>query len=224
MTHRNSRRPALVLSVGVTLCTPATYGAEPTRYWDPGNPTTSRVAGEVGANGVDSGADGVYGRFESPFELGLHAGANADADGSAFAARASLHYFSMAGVYAGYDDALGGGALAGSKIVSFGVDARPAFIPRWSKNWEQGSGFLDLTIDSISLGVGAYYRTPRDGAFGEHRGFELSVGFGLPIVGRASGPWLGARGLLRWDEPGGIDSRARASALVTFGWHFMIGG
>ena len=201
-----------------------TAPAEPERSWDPGNPATSRVRDEVRADNVESSSDGVYGRFDNPFDLGLHAGAEIDESGAAGAARGTLHYFSMAGIYAGYSDAFGGDALDGSRVLSFGVDLRPAFIPRWSKNWEQGSNFLDLAVDSISLGVGAYFRTPRDGSFGERRGFELSLGFGLPLIGKAAGPWIGARSLFRWEETAGGGSAGTASLLATLGWHFAIGG
>jgi hypothetical protein len=214
----------VVALFAITLTTSFAHAAEPERYWDPGNPTTARMKGEVEADRIESNSDGVYGRFESPFELGLHAGADVDRDGAAFAGRASLHYFSMAGVYAGYSDALGGDAFGGSRIVSFGVDARPAFIPRWSKNWEQGSSFLDLTIDSISLGLACYFRTPREESFGNRRGLELSLGFGMPLIAHAAGPWIGARGLLRWEDPGAGDSSAKPSVLVTLGWHFLVGG
>jgi hypothetical protein len=178
----------------------------------------------VSADDVESSSDGVYGRFDSPFDLGVHAGAEIDDAGAAGAARVSLHYFFMAGIYAGYADAFGGDALDGSRVLSFGVDVRPAFIPRWSKNWEQGSGFLDLAIDSISLGIGAYFRTPRHGSFGEGRGFEASLGFGLPLAGKAAGPWIGARSLFRWEEFAGESSSVNASLLATFGWQFGVGG
>jgi len=199
-----------------------TARAEP--QWDPGRHATSDVSGEVRADDAASSPEGVYGRFEAPFDLGIHAGAEIDHDGAAAAARASLHYFSTAGIYAGYGDAVGGDALGGSRVVSFGVDARPAFIPRWSKNLEQGDGFFDLAIDSISFGVGGYFGAPRGGTVGDERGFELSLGFGLPLAMRAFGPWLGARGLLRWEDAGGSDAAAKASVLVTLGWHFPIGG
>lgn len=193
--------------------------------WEPGRRTTSPLPNEVRADAVEpSDSDGVYGRFEAPFDLALHAGAEIDGHGAAGAARASLHYFFMAGVYAGYADAFGSDALAGSRILSFGVDVRPAFIPRWSKNMEQGGRFADLTLDSISLGLGAYLRSPRSGSLGDDRGFELSLGFALPLTATAFGPWIGARGLLRWDDPRGSDGAARASALVTLEWHFPVGG
>jgi hypothetical protein len=197
---------------------------EPKRSWDPGNPTTSSVRDEVRADDVESSSDGVYGRFDNPFDWGLHLGAEIHDDGAAGAARTTLHYFSMAGIYAGYADAFGSDALEGSRILSFGVDLRPAFIPRWSKNWEQGSNFLDLAVDSISLGIGAYFRTPNGGSFGERRGFELSLGFGLPLLGRAAGPWVGARSLFRWEESNGGSSVVNASLLATLGWQFAMGG
>jgi hypothetical protein len=198
--------------------------AEPERSWDPGNPVTSRVRGEVDAESAESTSDGVYGRFDKSFDLGVHAGAEIHDAGAAAALRATLHHFWMAGIYTGYSDAFGGEAFGGSRAVSFGVDVRPAFIPRWSKDMEQGSSFLDLTLDSISIGLGAYFRTPPDAPFGERRGFELSLGFGLPLVGKAAGPWIGVRSLFRWEDSRQGNLSAHASILATFGWQFPIGG
>ena len=38
-----------------------------------------------------------------------------------------------------------------------GIDLRPLFLMRWSKDNEQGPAWLDLTIDSLTLSVGAQY-------------------------------------------------------------------
>jgi hypothetical protein len=189
----------------------------------PGDRTTSRLPGDM-SHSHQSRADGVYGRFDHPFDLGLEGGAELGNAGAAGALLASLHYLFMAGIYVGYSDALGQGSLPSSRTVSLGVDLRPAFIPRWSEGMQEGPSFVDLTVDSISLGLGAYFREPRERPFGDRRGLELSLGLGVPLVGTAEGPWLGARGILRWDDPSEKSSEmARALGLLTFGWHFALG-
>ncbi|HVU03321.1 MAG TPA: hypothetical protein VHE30_16290 [Polyangiaceae bacterium] len=189
---------------------------EPAR-WDPGRETTSRLPGEV--KGDDVTDDGVYGRFDGLFDLGVDAGAEIADGGPSGALRASLHYAFMAGVYAGYTDSFGGSSKS-ERALALGVDLRPAFIPRWSKGWENGPSVLDLAVDSISLGVGAYFREPRGQSFGDRRGCELSLGFGVPLTGRATSFWLGARGFLRWDDPGtNTASTAMPAALFTLAYH-----
>lgn len=190
--------------------------------WTPGERTTSTLPGEVSSDEAAARADGVYGRFEGRYDVGIAAGAELDGGGAAFAARATAHYFYMAGLYAGYVDGLGGESLSATRGVSFGVDLRPAFLPRWSNDMQHGPSFLDLAVDSISIGMGAYFRAPPGGGLGDVRGFELSLGFDVPLLGEMHGPWLGARGFLRWDDPKGREARAaEASALFTLGYQWV---
>jgi hypothetical protein len=178
----------------------------------------------VSDEGGGRAGDGVYGRFNGRFDLGLAAGAEFGDGGAAFAARATAHYFYMAGIYAGYADGFGNDALATSRRLSFGVDLRPTFLPRWSNDMQQGPSFLDLTIDSISLGMGVYFSSPQGGHLGDVRGYELSLGFGIPLSATMQGPWLGTRGLLRWDDPAGPESKmAEAIASVTLGYQWITG-
>jgi len=194
--------------------------AEPPPGW--GESVTSSPGRDV-RSPEHAPAYGVYGRFHARFDVGVDAGAELADGGVSGALRATAHYFFMAGVYAGYADALGGSSVDSARTLSFGVDIQPAFIPRWSNDLEQGSGVLDLTLDSISLALGTYFREPNGASFGDRRGFEASLGFGVPLTGHAPGPWLGARGLLRWDDPTSTAPTARGAALVTFGWRFFLG-
>jgi hypothetical protein len=180
------------------------------------------LPGEVKDDEARSLGDGVYGRFQGRYDLGLAAGAELGDGGASLAVRATAHYFFMAGIYAGYAEGFGTEALPSSRLVSFGVDLRPAFLPRWSNDMQHGPSLLDLAVDSISLGVGAFFRQPQDDDFGARRGLELSLGFGVPLAGEMAGPWLGARGLLRWDDPEGRKGPgAEGAALVTLGWHWV---
>jgi hypothetical protein len=165
-------------------------------------------------------ADGVYGRFDGDLDLGVALGGELERDALRAAARATVHYFSTAGVYASYRDALDRDD-ADARLVSLGVDLRPLFIPRWSQGWERGPALLDLLLDSASLSLGAYWGSPAPEAHFS-RGLELGLGFGVPWFARASGPWLGARGLVRWPDPmlGGHE----LSALATLEWHWVVNG
>ena len=209
-------------AVAALLGTVTVHAEEPPLFL-PGDRKTSTLPGEM-RRSDDITADGVYGRFDGLLDLGLQAGLELRDEGTAGATLVSLHYLFMAGIYASYTDALGSAALESTRTASLGVDVRPAFIPRWSEGMQGGPSVLDLTIDSISLGLGAYFGQPRDRSFGDSRGLELSLGFGVPLAGSAEGPWLGARGILRWVDPTEKSREtARAAGLVTVGWHFTVG-
>jgi len=219
-----TRRAGLALALGLSSW-PSLARAEGSASvrWDPGKRTTSPVADEVHPSDESDAHDGAYGRFDGLFDAGLSAGGELG-DGAAVSTRASLHYYFTAGIYASYSDALAGAIAGSSRLASLGVDLRPAFIPRWSKDMEGSSSLLDLTLDSISIGLGGFVRQPKDGAFGDRRGLELSFGLGVPLAAWAEGPWLGARSLLRWDDPWGAHARAATvTTQVTLGWHWMIG-
>jgi hypothetical protein len=166
----------------------------------------------------DSASDGVYGRFDGDLELALAGGAELERDGQRIAARLTLHYFSMMGLTAGLSERAGGN-VEHTRVASVGVDLRPAFVPRWAKNMQQGPGFFDLTIDSLSLGMAAFWATPGGGDFGDRRGLELSGGLGVPLTGRAGGPWLEARALGRWADD---RSRGEAALLALLSWRTHI--
>jgi hypothetical protein len=180
-----------------------------------GRETTSKVRGEVDADHVSATNDGVYGRFDGDLDLGFGAGARFDASSERFTlgSRLSAHYFSLAGVYLEYADALGQDDTA-ARSLGFGVDVRPLFVPRWAQDMQGGSAFGNLTLDSISLSVGAYYAEPEGQSFGDERGFSASLGIAFPLALYATGPWLELRGGL--DLPDRGDTRGTVLALLSF--------
>jgi hypothetical protein len=119
-----------------------------------------------------------------------------------------------AGVYARYSDAFGGADQRPERVVSFGVDVRPLFLPRFALDLEQGPAWLDLMLDSLSLDGGAYFAKPRRRDFGDERGFEAGLGFGLPLCGSARGAWLDARAERRFAD------RGESAWLFTLGLSF----
>lgn len=148
------------------------------------------------------GADGVYGRFDGSLTLGASAGAELDAGEPRGALKISAHYLWTAGVYGRYSDSFGSASERPLRAVSLGIDARPLFLPRFARDMEHGPALLDLTLDSFSLNAGAYFAQPTGRGFGEDRGFEAGLGFGVPLSGEAAGPWLEARAERRFADRG----------------------
>jgi len=148
------------------------------------------------------GSDGVYGRLDGNLAFALAAGAELDNGQPRGALRLSAHYLWTAGVYARYSDAFGSAERRPSRALSFGVDLRPLFLPRFGLDLEQGPATLDLALDSFSLTAGAYFAEPQGEDFGHERGFETGLGFGVPLLAEARGPWLDARAERRFADHG----------------------
>jgi hypothetical protein len=166
---------------------------------------------------VGASADGVYGRFDGDLDLGLALGAEFGSAGQpAPALRASAHYFSIAGVY------LAGRIKAGDEsaasLFGVGIDLRPLFVARWAKGYETGPAFLDLTLDSLSLSLGAFWAQRATQAAEPNRGFDAQLGFGLPLLATAAGPWLEVRGALRYPD----GARREEALILALSWHGFV--
>ncbi|RYZ05352.1 MAG: hypothetical protein EOO73_20220 [Myxococcales bacterium] len=148
------------------------------------------------------GADGVYGRLDGLVAVAADVGAELEDGEPRASLRLSAHYLWIAGVYGRYSDAFGGAERRPERVASLGLDVRPLFLPRFSQDWERGPALLDLSLDSLSLSAGAYFAEPLGRGFGDERGFELGAGFGLPLLGRAEGPWLDLRAERRFADEG----------------------
>ena len=165
---------------------------------------------------ADSSRDGVYDRFDGDLDLGLALGAEFGSAGTpAPIVRGSTHYFSIAGVYAGGRFKAGNGSAP--SLFDLGVDVRPLFVPRWAKGYETGPALFDLTLDSLSLSLGAFW-TAKSEARDTGRGFEAALGFGVPLFASAAGPWLEARGALRYPDSG----EREEAVLVALAWHGFV--
>jgi hypothetical protein len=184
-------------------------------YSRPGSAQSGAAARVVNLK-ADSSRDGVYDRFDGDLDLGLGLGAELGSAGSAApVVRGTAHYFSIAGLYAaGRFKAADGSAPS---LFDLGVDVRPLFVPRWAKGYEAGPAFFDLTLDSLSLSLGAFWAVKSQARESE-RGFEASLGFGLPLFARAAGPWLEARGVLRYPDSGPRDE----ALLLALAWHGFV--
>jgi hypothetical protein len=178
----------------------------------PARAQTKRVRSAASASN-----DGVYGRFDGDLDLGLALGAELGSAGQAAPAlRASAHYFSIAGVYAA--GRVKAGDESAPSLFGLGVDLRPLFVPRWARGYETGPGLFDLTLDSLSLSLGAFWAQRAAHATEPSRGFEAQLGFGIPLLATAAGPWFEARGALRYP-----DGASREEAvIVALSWHGFV--
>jgi hypothetical protein len=180
------------------------------------------------APALAGGSDGLYGRFDGDLELRVHAGAAFAAGGPALAASLTALYLSSSGVYAHYTDALGYAAPRVARSLSGGVHLQPFFLARYAFDAERGPAFIDLLVDSLALELGAFWSAPRQSPWDEQPGLEVALGAALPLLPRASGPFIGIRGALRWrptDFVAGAPSNAvdRGAVLsITLGWHQVV--
>lgn len=184
-----------------------------------GRRTTAEVR-SVNPNRPLASGNGVYGRFDGDLDASLGAGAYVDVseDGAAsLTARAAALWFFTAGPYVAYAEGLSDEADP-ERRLGLGLDLRPLFLLRWNQDWQKGPALLDLTLDSLSLGLGLSLDEPRGRGFGARRAFEASLGAGVPLFAEAPGPWLEARAAVAWPNLG---ERSVTLALM-LGWHFAI--
>lgn len=208
----------LLVATGVATATLAGAGSASAADWEPGNPTTAELPGELSRSEPPSAADGVYGRFDGDLDLGLAVGAELESEVERLLVAASAHYFWTVGLYTTYREAVGDDreTAPGRRLFSLGVDVRPLFIPRWSFDWQTGPATLDLMLDSISLSGGAYFAPADEGA--ARRGFEATFGAGVPLFANAAGPWLSVRYDVRLPEAGSPST----SVWMMLSWHLMV--
>lgn len=164
--------------------------------------------------------DGVYGRFEGDTDLSLKLGGMLSGERWSGSVGVSAHYYSLIGATADYSESFVADAQH-ARSFALGAELRPLFLPRWALGFERGPAWLDLTIDSASVGFGAYFADPRAGA-DSTRGLWLSLGAGVPLLARATGPWFELRYLRRFPDPGERDERAHNAVFLYLSWHQFI--
>jgi hypothetical protein len=167
-----------------------------------------------------SESDGVYGRFSGNTDLSLKLGGLISDSRLAGSVGASAHYYSLIGVTGDYSESLVADA-AHTRSFSLGAELRPLFLPRWVLGLERGPAWLDLTLDSTSVGFGAYFAdagTEQEDA----RGVWLSFGVGAPVLGQAAGPWLELRLVRRFPDHDALGGEARNAMMFYLSWHHVM--
>jgi hypothetical protein len=106
-----------------------------------------------------------------------------------------------------------GSALSSSaeprRSLSFGTELRPVFLARYLQDLESRHAWMDLIMDSLSLDLGVVFAQPAGESFGGQPGLQAGVGFGVPVLLRVDGPWIGVHGGVRWSEDALATGHAR---------------
>ena len=170
--------------------------------------------------------DGAYGRFDGDLDLSLSAGGALVRGASRIALTGRGFYLGTTGIYVGYDEAFTSTTDSPPRSLAFGLGLRPFFLPRWGNDLDRGPAVLDLTLDSITFDVGVLLSANERRRFEERPGIEMALGAEVPILGEASGPWIGVRGALRWraSELAGDGASPPLAPVIflTLGWHFIV--
>jgi hypothetical protein len=165
-------------------------------------------------------SDGVYGRFRGDTDVSLKLGGMLRDSGVAGSVGASAHYYSLLGITGDYSESLVADSLH-ARSASVGMELRPLFLPRWALGMERGPAWLDLALDSAAFGFGAYFTDAEADARGS-RGAWMSLGFGAPLLGAASGPWLELRALRRFPDHDAHGVDAHNALFVYLSWHHVL--
>lgn len=189
-----------------------------------------RGEGSVGGRGVPDvpdtlatrgPGDGVYGRFAGDLSLSLAAGVAWDGftnqlhPGVLLASR----IYQSVGVYGSFWQSVSS-EPALVRWAEAGILLEPLFLLRWSADRQWGHAFWDLTLDSLSVSLGVALAEPALSDWGDQTGLAAGLGWGVPLFGRAPGPWLRFRGGV---QTGGPELSATARLHLEWQWFFTTG-
>lgn len=174
-------------------------------------------------------SDATYGRIEGDSALAVSAGAAIDVRGVRGALDVRYRYIQSAGLFVTYEEGFGAGAEP-ARLGVVGLELRPFFLARFLQGSELGAPRVDLLIDSIAIELGPFMAQPTGGNFGDVLGLSLGLGVELPLLPRASSPFIAVRAALRWSREAlsaadatTVDVRAFV-VTVAFGWQGIFGG
>jgi hypothetical protein len=175
--------------------------------------------------------DASYGRIDGDLSATAGAGATFGPRGPRAALDLRLRYLWTAGIFATYEDGPAFGSDAEPKrAFAGGIEIRPLFLARWLTGRESGNAYLDLTLDSLGLELGAAFMQPEGAKFGSRPGLQAGLGLQVPVLPRATGPVIGLHGGARWSDAAlaghstlGASDRSMY-LLVTVAWQQVFGG
>ena len=173
-------------------------------------------------------ADTSYGRLEGDSAIAVSAGAAFDVRGVRGSLDLRYRYLHSAGIFVTYEEGFGAGSEP-LRLVVAGLELRPLFLGRFLQGHEIGVARLDLLIDSLAFELGAFAAQPAQGNFADAAGLSFGIGAELPLLPRASGPYVAFRAALRWSrealsaaEPTTVDVEAFVFT-VALGWQATFG-
>lgn len=172
---------------------------------------------------ADDSSDATRGRIDGDLTFVFGAGAVVAPRAPRFEGEIRVRYLDSAGGFVTYEDALGLGSDP-RRVLGAGLEIRPLFLGRWLSGLETPRARLDLAADSFGLELGLFVSEPT-GAAGWKGGLQAGVGLEIPVLPKASGPWLGLHGGVRWSDTAiatgmvtNVEDRA-AYLAITVAWH-----
>jgi hypothetical protein len=144
--------------------------------------------------------DTTYGRIDGDLTVVAGAGATFGPDSPRGTLDLRLRYLDTAGVFLSYEEGFGAASAEPERVIAAGFELRPLFLGRWLTGRELGLDRLDLLVDSLGLEIGVFLEQPPVGAFVDRPGLQLGAGLEVPILPRASGPWIGLHAGVRWSD------------------------
>ena len=172
--------------------------------------------------------DTAYGRIDGDLSVSAAVGATFAARSPRAAVDLRLRYLWTAGIFGTYEDGFGGSSEP-KRLLATGIELRPLFLAKWLQGRETGHPYVDLTIDSLGLELGAVFQQPQGTSFASKPGLQASLGLQIPIFPNATGPTVGVHAGARWSNTvlsgGDPQSAADRSAfvLLTLGWQQVFG-
>lgn len=173
--------------------------------------------------------DASHGRIDGDLAVALGAGATLGPRAPRATADLRFRYLQTAGIFATYEDGPLLGDAEPKRAFATGVELRPLFIARWLQGWESGKPYLDLTLDSIGIELGAVFMQPEGARLGSKPGLQAGLGFEVPLFPRATGFFVGFHGGARWSDAtlgGSAISTAADRSLylsMTISWQQIFG-
>ncbi len=178
---------------------------------------------------ADDTVDPSYGRVQGDLTLVLGLGATIAEGGTRAEGELRVRYLESVGLFGAYED---GPPVSSSsepaRVLVGGLEVRPFFLYRWLQGLETRREWLDLAIDSFGLELGAVAMQPAGTPFGSQSGVQAGLGLELPVLGEATGLWLGVHGGVRWGDVAlaagtvnGTDDRS-AFVSLTLAWHQVV--
>lgn len=174
--------------------------------------------------------DTSYGRLEGDLAVGAGVGSAFGPRGPRAALDLRLRYLWTAGLFVTYEDGpLWSSSAEPRRAFAMGVEIRPFFLARWANGYETGNPWIDLSIDSLGLELGAVFVEPKGRSFGKNPGLQAGIGFQIPVLGRATGPQIGIHAGGRWSTASlagdTINAAGDRSAylLLTVAWQQVFG-
>jgi hypothetical protein len=172
---------------------------------------------------TDVESDGVYGRLDGDVSLSPHLGVQLYRGQAEPTLGFQAMYVSTLGLSISHADTrlLFGAQSADRSLTSVEFKLCPLFLGRWSQALEAGPPLLDLTLDSLTLGLGAFW--DYDLALGVlRRGTSLTASLSFPLLSQMSGPWLGAMLGLRMAEGSAYPAQTYLVSGVSVSYTWLI--